>query len=597
MAFSFRVDKMNLTDGTVVSAPANGMTVFIGPNNSGKSRLLGEIAGHLASYPGPAATSQWLSQMEIEAEGTAEDFLQYLHSVGMVPRVRPGSEPAYPLQSRHVTPMTEMGTPEHMLTACWNSRTYGQIASQLLSTQWTGDRLQDQTSSSQLNRLNPPSHPTQYLRTAPSALAEFSRLIESAFGTPISMNRLDEQGLRLTIGDPELPADADPASYEYWDTYRALPGVADQGDGFRSFINLLLHTLVRPTPVIVIDEPEAFLHPPQARLLGRILAERTPSPCQVFVATHSADFLSGVLEATTKPVALVRLTRTPAGPRANQLDPEDVASILRTPMLRYSNIIAGLFHDGVVLGESAGDCQFYAATIDALKSDDHPSDNLVFLHTSGKHLLADTAARLRQCGIPVAVIADLDLLNNKETLKTALSAAGGDWEKISADFETLDRNMRDEKTVITAAAVKRRILEVLGDPKDGTLLTEKQIDEIRGMIKATSSWANLKKAGLPHLSGSPAYMATRRIFEALADRGIFAVPVGELEKWVPEVAVRKNRWLTYVFENGHHLRPSDDLRRFCERITSYLSTAPERPAPQADSAGNRPQPRGHRPAP
>ncbi|MFJ6777558.1 TOPRIM nucleotidyl transferase/hydrolase domain-containing protein, partial [Kitasatospora sp. NPDC091257] len=297
------------------------------------------------------------------------------------------------------------------------------------------------------------------------------------------------------------------------------------------------------------------------------------SPCQVFVATHSADFLSGVLEATTKPVALVRLTRTAAGPRANQLDPEDVASILRTPMLRYSNIITGLFHDGVVLGESAGDCQFYAATIDALKNNDHPSDNLVFLHTGGKHLLADTAARLRQCGIPVAVIADLDLLNDKGTLKTALTAAGGDWEKISADFDILDRHMRDEKTIITAAAVKRRILEALGDPKDGTLLTGKQADEIRGMLSTTSSWANLKKAGLPFLSSSPAYMATKRIFDVLAERGTFAVPVGELEKWVPEAAVRKGRWLPYVFENGYHLRPSDDLRRFCERITRYLSTA------------------------
>ncbi|MFJ6774830.1 AAA family ATPase, partial [Kitasatospora sp. NPDC091257] len=281
MAFSFRVDKMTLTDGTVVSPPANGMTVFIGPNNSGKSQLLGEIASRLASYPGPASTTHWLSQMEVEGEGTPDDFLQYLHSVGMVPRVRPDNgEPYYPLQNRNVTPMTELGIPGHMLATHWNSRTYGQIASLLLSTQWTGDRLQDQTSSSQLNRMHPPSHPTQYLRSEPSALAEFSRLIESAFGTPISMNRYDEQGLRLTIGDPELPIDADPASYEYWDAYRALPGVAAQGDGFRSFVNLLLHSLVRPTPVIVIDEPEAFLHPPQARLLGRILAERTPSPCQ-----------------------------------------------------------------------------------------------------------------------------------------------------------------------------------------------------------------------------------------------------------------------------------------------------------------------------
>ncbi|MFF7459376.1 ATP-dependent endonuclease [Kitasatospora sp. NPDC008115] len=355
--------------------------------------------------------------------------------------------------------------------------------------------------------------------------------------------------------------------------YNNLPGVVEQGDGFRSFVNLLLHSLVRPTPVIVIDEPEAFLHPPQARLLGRILAERTPSPCQVFVATHSADFLGGVLEATTKPVALVRLTRTPAGPRANQLDPEDVVDILRTPLLRYSNIITGLFHDGVVLGESEADCQFYAATFDVIKKDDRPNDNLVFLHTSGKTRLADTAARLRRCGIPVAVIADLDLLNNKQTLRTALTGVGGDWERITAEFEILDRHMREEKSIVTAAAAKNRILKVLGDPKDGDLITAQQVDEISSMLKATSSWAQLKKAGLPQLSGALAYQATKRILDVLAEHGIFAVPVGELERWVPELAVRKNRWLTRVFEEGHHNNPSEDLRRFCERIKSYLATA------------------------
>ncbi|MEV0989569.1 hypothetical protein [Streptomyces sp. NPDC049949] len=39
----------------------------------------------------------------------------------------------------------------------------------------------------------------------------------------------------------------------------------------------------------------------------------------------------------------------------------------RTPSLRYSNIISGLFHDGVVLCESEGDCQFYAASFDVTK--------------------------------------------------------------------------------------------------------------------------------------------------------------------------------------------------------------------------------------
>jgi len=46
----------------------------------------------------------------------------------------------------------------------------------------------------------------------------------------------------------------------------SVPLVGDQGDGVRSFVGLLLDTMVS-MPIVLIDEPEVFLHPPHARLL------------------------------------------------------------------------------------------------------------------------------------------------------------------------------------------------------------------------------------------------------------------------------------------------------------------------------------------
>jgi ABC-type cobalamin/Fe3+-siderophores transport system ATPase subunit len=43
MTVSFGVAKVMLSYGTVVEPPLDGMTVFTGPNNSGKSLLLREI--------------------------------------------------------------------------------------------------------------------------------------------------------------------------------------------------------------------------------------------------------------------------------------------------------------------------------------------------------------------------------------------------------------------------------------------------------------------------------------------------------------------------------------------------------------------------
>src|SRR3954452_10968168 len=41
-----------------------------------------------------------------------------------------------------------------------------------------------------------------------------------------------------------------------------------EGDGMRSFVGILLHVLLSNDMISLVDAPEAFLHPPQARLIG-----------------------------------------------------------------------------------------------------------------------------------------------------------------------------------------------------------------------------------------------------------------------------------------------------------------------------------------
>ena len=43
-----------------------------------------------------------------------------------------------------------------------------------------------------------------------------------------------------------------------------------------SFMGLMVAVITANFPLIIVDEPEAFLHPPQARLLGRKLATNAP---------------------------------------------------------------------------------------------------------------------------------------------------------------------------------------------------------------------------------------------------------------------------------------------------------------------------------
>ncbi|MFF7103666.1 AAA family ATPase [Streptomyces nigra] len=573
MGVSFGLARLTLIDGTVVEPPSDGMTVFTGPNNSGKSLLLRELVTLTHNYPGTMQPLRWVTGIEIRREGSGREMISWLHERGHEARRRPSDGRTF-LPSRMNS--EEIGVEVESAAAHWDASSFGSISHLLVNDQWTQQRLQDQTDSGFWDQSIPPSHPTQRLWESKYLHTRFSKLFQSAFGHPIAINRYVPQ-FRLQIGSPGLEDTPPPASPELREAYASLPYLAEQGDGMRAFANILLHTLVRPAPVIVVDEPEAFLHPPQARLLGRYLALHTPSPCQVIVATHSADFLSGVLEgnasrqtASPRSLALVRIMRTNDTPAARTLAPAAVSEILDTPLLRYSNIVSGLFHDGVVLCEAEGDCHFYAATIDVARGD-APHENLVFLHVNGKARLSNAAQKLRACGIPTAVVADFDFLNDVTKVKQALSQLDGRWEEVQDDVRTLHEHANSSVITAPASEIKKKINDIIDQTRGRTALSQQQIEEITRTLKSANGWKTIKASGLAGLSGEP-HNAAQRLVDYFANLGVFLVPVGELECWVRAVpATNKSGWLTRVFEEGHHKTPSAELRAFSSRITKYLT--------------------------
>lgn len=287
-----------------------------------------------------------------------------------------------------------------------------------------------------------------------------------------------------------------------------------QGDGMRSFASILLDTFTSKHSIALIDEPEAFLHPPQARILGKMLAKSNPAGRQLFVSTHSEDFLQGLLDSSNENVTVVRINRVGAINKMNILANNEIEKLWGSPLLRYSNILSGLFHEKVVVCESDYDCLFYQAVIDSIYEDrGEIAPDILFTHCGGKARVKDVVSALRAVNVPVVSICDFDLLNSKRELKALIASFGGEWgSSLAADMQIIYDEMNAKNSM------------------------------------GGDAWTDIKKIGKAGFVGdSPAaYESAEAMLKKL---GLFIVPVGEIECFDKTVNKEKKDWVYYVLEN------------------------------------------------
>ena len=67
---------------------------------------------------------------------------------------------------------------------------------------------------------------------------------------------------------PKIDGVVDRVSDPYVQAVRMNPLLDKQGDGMKSYAGILFEAVVANLDITLIDEPEAFLHPPQMRRLG-----------------------------------------------------------------------------------------------------------------------------------------------------------------------------------------------------------------------------------------------------------------------------------------------------------------------------------------
>jgi AAA domain, putative AbiEii toxin, Type IV TA system len=416
-----------------------------------------------------------------------------------------------------------------------------------------------------------PTDPLQVLFARPDLEQRLREASEEAFGVGLVLSKIWGTPLRLHVGEcavePSLPP-----SQEYISQMQALPLASEQGDGIRSFIGLMLAINASGFPVLLVDEPEAFLHPPQARLLGRKLVADAAADTQVFVATHDRDILQGVLEAPSREVTVIRLVRQGNENLAAVLSPDRMREIWADPLLRYSNVLEGLFHKGVVVSEADSDSRFYSAVLDASRESAQlaPHD-LLFTQAGGKQRIPTVVRALTSLSIPVAVTSDFDLLREDQPLREIVELMNGSWADIETDLRMLRSGVDSLGAAPPVEAVRADLNEIL-DEADGPRLAREESLRIRAATRLSDGWQQAKRGGLAVLPQGDTATAGTRLLNTLKRWSIFIAPVGELERWEPDIESHGPRWVSSVLQHRRHETPTHGADTFIGEVAGALES-------------------------
>lgn len=193
------------------------------------------------------------------------------------------------------------------------------------------------------------------------ARSDVRRLVFNAFGKHFVSDPTQMQLFKIRMSDRAPSSDTEEQALDKKARgfhSKALP-ITEFGEGTQAFVGLISALLSLPQKIMLIDEPDAFLHPPLARRLGMNLVQLSQErDASLVVATHSSEFLMGCLEsdATT---SIVRLTFENGIATARALEPSYLAQLMKDPLLRSTGPLRALFHRGAVVTEADTDRAFY----------------------------------------------------------------------------------------------------------------------------------------------------------------------------------------------------------------------------------------------
>jgi len=558
----FRVwfEKLTFNDGTTITLEPDEVILIVGPNNAGKSRFLFDLRAN--THPDKPSERRTLTSVAQRFRGSTEKFLKWFQG-HVYSRIHgEENEPHYLFGN------SWMNLPQvidHWEAITTNAYVGKRFSNTFISDLDTRTRLTTCEPFKRLDLAHPVvEHPVQRFQHHIDVELEVSRRFESIFGYELIAQVAGETRISLHIGvRPPIENGEERATMSYAVRVAQLPELELQGDGMKSFAAVLLWTYAFEAKILLVDEPELFLHPPLATQIGAVLAEERYHQRQTFIATHSIEVLRGALDKAPGRVRVIRMTRRDDINIAKEISGDQIKQLWADPFIRYSNALTGIFHDGVVVCESDADCLFYSALMRAIEPTDAQearSLDLLFTPCGGKSRLYVVAGALRALSIPVCVIADLDVLIDEANLKRIVDALGGDWAVYRELWKPISEGISASATTPSSKEIVTEIRKEI-DGICGDEIPNSSVERIRNALNKLSPVRQLKQHGLELLSGPTSLESAKVLLGKFREIGLYFVEVGELERLVPSTSGKGFSWVSKVWERDLVRDPDLEVAR------------------------------------
>jgi len=450
-AFAHPAEDLMHISGCVINRvhrPLEKLNVIIGPNGTGKSRLLSELYHKAISVD--MNPKFWGDSLETIFEITPEDKKEFLSSLQL--SLENGTESYYPKNGYNQSGKNVARVPKQLVNKddVVPERGLPDIDGHIRKEQTVFNHVERRFDvnwmKAKTSYVLPAESPLDVLHRNPALIAKASEIINDLFGLSLLVSDHADPVIEIFAYPHGVPAPpiVDPSDrvasasrFQHWASDNDVTNVQMNGHGVRAFINIYLD-IVRPeSRVVFIDEPELHLYPSIKRKLGRHLAELAKGSGKQFImVTHDTDFLTGLADSGEK-INVLSIATGPNRIRSvnqtvlNSLGIES-ASKLQADILRI-----GLCNFSVIC-EGVKDRLIYESVFAKLQP--LPGKELNFIGCGGKNNTASAAEFAQRLGAKYAVILDFDTIIDSKDCHFFESISGD--TRIVASIEALAQKLR-----------------------------------------------------------------------------------------------------------------------------------------------------------